>query len=315
MTRMTVLVAAVLAVAACGGKKDAGGGAGGSAAAKSDTSSRSRVAVSIFPLFDVTRRIAGDKLDVVLVLPAGKSEHSFDPSPREIAELDGVKLGIAVGLDMDTWIEMILKNVGNPKVVHLGDKVTTMPINTRPIGADPDDKDPDEVIGAPDPHVWMDPDRMSKMADAIAVELGALDPADKDVFVKNAGVVKDSLAKLDAAIAARTKAWSKHTIVTFHGSMSYFAKRYGITIAAVVEPIAGKEPTAAYINSVLAAIKASNAAAIFTEPQFERAPGETISKEGNLPLGELDPVGGVPGRDSYEALITWDADQMEKVLK
>jgi ABC-type Zn uptake system ZnuABC Zn-binding protein ZnuA len=273
------------------------------------------VAVSIFPLYDITRRVAGDKLDVTLVLPPGKSEHSYDPTPREIAALDGVKLGIAVGLDMDTWIENILKNVGNPKVFHVGDKVQTMPINTTPIGADPGDHDPDEVIGSPDPHVWMDPDRMSKMADAIAAELGTLDPADKDTFANNAATVKAALAKLDAATAARSKTWSKHVIVTFHGSMSYFAKRYGITIAAVVEPIAGKEPTASYINAVLAAAKTGNAAAIFTEPQFEKAPGEMISKEGGLPLGELDPVGGVPGRDSYEALITWNADQLEKVLK
>ncbi len=307
---------ALVLVAGCGGKKDAGGGSGSSSGISSaPTVAKPRVAVSIFPLYDITRRIAGDRLEVMLVLPPGKSEHEYDPSPREIAALDGSKLGVAVGLDMDTWVEVILKNVGNPKVFHVGDKVETMPIHVRPIGADPDDNDPDEVIGAKDPHVWMDPDRMAKMADAIAAELAVLDPAGKDTFAKNAETVKTSLVKLDAAIAARSKVWTKHAIVTFHGSMSYYAKRYGVTIAAVVEPIAGKEPTASYIADVLAAIKKGNASALFTEPQFERGPGETISKEANIPLGELDPVGGVPGRDTYEALLTWDTDQLEKVLK
>ena len=40
-----------------------------------------------------------------------------------------------------------------------------------------------------------------------------------------------------------------------------------------------------------------------------------IAKEAGIPLGELDPVGGVSGRDSYEALLLWNADQLEKALK
>ena len=97
--------------------------------------------------------------------------------------------------------------------------------------------------------------------------------------------------------------------------MSYFAKKYGVRIGAVVEPIAGREPTAAYIAEVVEAIKKNKAAALFVEPQLDRAPGEMIAKEAKIALGELDPVGGVAGRDSYEALLTWNTDQLEKVLK
>jgi len=314
----------LLSLASCGGKK-AGSG-------------RPRVAVSIFPLYDVTRRIAGDRLDVILVLPPGKSEHGYDPTPKEIARLEGAKLGIAVGLDMDTWVENIMKNAGGvPKMLRVGDKVKTMPIDVEPIepeehhegsatgSAEPEDTeekedhedehDHEHELGAPDPHVWLDPDRMVTITDAIAAELATVDPAGKDTFTKNAEAVKTSLKDLDAKLMARSKAWSKHTIVTFHGSMSYFAKRYGLVIAAVVEPLAGKEPTATYIAEVIDAIKKNNAAALFTEPQLDRGPGETIARDAKVPLGELDPVGGSPGRDSYEALMTWNADQLEKVLK
>lgn len=300
------------------------------------TSGKPRVAVSIFPLYDVTRRIAGDRLDVVLVLPPGRSEHSFDPSPKEIAKLDGAKLGIAVGLDMDTWVENVIKSAGaSPKLLRVGDKVKTMPIDVEPIepgaaagsaapagsGGEEDGEDQEDVaehgeeVGSPDPHVWMDPQRMKTIAHAIADELTALDPAGKQTFDTNLTALDGTLDALDQQLQTRTKSWSKHTIVTFHGSMAYFAKRYGLVIAAVVEPLAGREPTATYIAEVVEAIKANHAAALFTEPQLDKAPGQTIAKEANVPLGELDPVGGVPGRDSYEALLTWNADQLEKVLK
>jgi zinc transport system substrate-binding protein len=321
-----------------------GGGCGG----KKAGTGKPKVVVSIFPIYDVTRRIAGDRLDVMLVLPAGKSEHGYDPTPKEIARLEGSKLALAVGLDMDGWVEAIMRTAGGgAKVVRVGDKVKTMPIDVEPIedgehhegehhdegsgehhdegsgehhdegsGEHHEEADHhDHKLGAPDPHVWLDPERMATIADAIALELIAIDPAGKDVYTKNAETLKTQLKAADTAIAARSKTWTKHTIVTFHGSMSYFAKRYGILIAAVVEPIAGKEPTATYLAEVIQAIKRNKAAALFTEPQLDRGPGQTIARESGIQLGELDPIGGVPGRDSYELLLTWNADQLEKFLK
>ena len=370
--RRLILVLIALVLVGCGKKASSGG--------------KPKVAVSIFPLYDATKRIAGDRLDVVLVLPPGKSEHGYDPTPKEIARLEGAKLGIAVGLDMDGWVEGIMKNAGGAaKIVRVGDKVPTIPIDVEPItegekheehehegekheehegekhedhkgekhedhkgekhddhkgekhddhkGEKHDDHADDKQAimpkvppesheghghaakGAPDPHVWLDPQRMITIVDTITAELTAVDPAGKATFEKNAADLKAKLKELDGKIEARAKTWTKRTIVTFHGSMSYFAKRYNLRIGAVVEPIAGKEPTATYIAEVIEAIKKNNAAALFTEPQLDRGPGEMIAKEAKIPLGELDPVGGSQGRDSYEALLTWNADQLEKVLK
>lgn len=318
-----LVIASVLAVG-CGKRA---GGSGGKPA----------VAVSIFPIYDLTRRIAGDRLDVLIVLPPGKSEHSYEPGPREVVKLSSAKVAFVVGLGMDAWVEPVVRSA---KVVRLGEKVPTIPIDVEPIGEgeahheehhdDHDDHDDHgsgsaappahddhghAEIGAPDPHFWMDPERMIAAVDTITAELATLDPAGKEMFTKNADAVKASLKTVDASLQTRSKAWTKRTIVTFHGSMTYFAKRYGLRIAAVVEPVAGTEPTAAYIVEVLAAIKRGQAAAIFSEPQLDKAPGETISREAKIPLGELDPVGGLAGRDTYETLLTWNADQLDKVLK
>lgn len=326
MVRTGLMVAALaLAASSTSCKKpDAGSG-------------KPRIAVSIFPIYDLTRRVAGDRFDVMLVLPPGRSEHGYDPTPKEIVRLEGAKLGIAVGHGMDAWVEKFMS--GTP-VFRIAEKLPTMPIDVEPISEEEahdlgdqdrgDDDDDDHAghdhaghdhaghahkTGAPDPHVWLDPDRMVAAVDEIAAQLTALDPAGKDALAKNAAAAKDALRKLDTAIAGRSKAWTKRTIVTFHGSMAYYAKRYGLRIAAVVEPLAGKEPTPAYIRDILAAVQRGRAAALFTEPQLARGPGEMLAKEAGIPLGELDPVGGVPGRDSYEALLLWNTDQLEKVLR
>jgi zinc transport system substrate-binding protein len=304
------VVAMLALVVACGSKSGDGGSGSGRSGDKP------KVAVSIFPLYDLTRRIAGDRLDVVLVLQPGKSEHAYDPTPKEMARLQGAKLGIAVGLDMDTWVEPVMQGA---TIVRVGSFVKTMPIDVEPIGEAEahagEAPDADDKPGAPDPHVWMDPERMTIVAIKLEAELTKIDPAGGDVFLRNRTKLVGELGALDLAIKRRAIKWTKHAIVTFHGSMSYYAKRYGVTIAAVVEPLAGKEPTPSYIAEVLAAIKRGKASGLFTEPQFDRAPGETIAKEAGIPLGELDPVGGVAGRESYEALLVWNTDQLEKVLK
>src|SRR5258706_8532655 len=179
MVRTIIVIAALLA--GCG--KKAG-----------DVSGKVKVAASIFPLYDLTRRVAGDRVDVLLILPPGKSEHNFDPTPKEIAKLEGTKLAIAVGLDMDTWVEQIIKAASaDAKIFHVGDKVKTMKIDTEPVGEAEAHKgeapDSDDTPGAPDPHVWMDPNRMVTVVDAIAGELTAIDPAGKATFAHNAETV------------------------------------------------------------------------------------------------------------------------------
>lgn len=269
------------------------------------------VAVSIFPLYDLVRRIAGDRIDVMLVLPPGRSEHGYDPTPRQIAQLDDARLAITVGLDMDRWVDQIAGAASVP-VFHVGDHVATLPIEVAPLG---EAHDADERPGAPDPHVWMDPDRMAGVTGELARQLAAIDPEGRADYEQHARDLAGALHELDRRIAARSTAWTKRTIVTFHGSMHYYARRYGLVIAAVIEPLAGKEPTAGYLTRVLAAISRSQAVALFSEPQYDRAPAQIIASEAHLPLGELDPVGGVAGRDSYERLLAWDTDQLDEVLR
>jgi ABC-type Zn uptake system ZnuABC Zn-binding protein ZnuA len=142
-----------------------------------------------------------------------------------------------------------------------------------------------------------------------------LDPAGADGFETRGDEVKKSLAALHADIDARSKTWTKKTIVTFHGSMGYFAARYGLTIAAVIEPFPGREPTPKYMGEVLAAIKRAGAAALFSEPQLDPAPAKVIAGQAGLPLHQLDPVGGTEGVDSYEKLLRHDASVLDQALR
>lgn len=293
---------------------------------KSGSGDKTKVAVSILPLWDLARRIAGDKLDVALVLPPGKTEHAYDPTPKEMQKLAGSKLAIAVGLSMDNWLQKIVAGVAAPgyTTLELGPKADPMPIGAEAVGEEDQDHDHDHdgkedhaahehehEKGAPDPHFWLDPVRAIRVLDPIADAFEQLAPGGD--FKTRAAEAKKSLEALHGKIDGRAKEWTKKSIVTFHGSFAYYAARYGLTVAAVIEPFPGKEPTPKYLKEVLASIDKVKPAALFSEPQLDKKPAQVVADQAKIPLFELDPIGAEG--DTYESLLTKNTDVLEKALR
>ena len=101
-------------------------------AAKNNTGSKVKVVATIFPEYDWTRQIIGDKADNVeltLLLNNGVDLHSYQPSIKDIAKISECDIFIYVGGESDEWVHDILESVKNPKMKAinllevLGDKV------------------------------------------------------------------------------------------------------------------------------------------------------------------------------------------------
>ena len=296
------------------------------------TDDRLSVSVSIFPIYDLVRRIAGPDADVALLLPPGHNEHSFDPTPKDIESASKAKVGVMVGLGLDPWMEKLMHDAApKARIVKVGDRVPTLVIKDDPLGDEEADKareaaekagqkvekhdEREHEKGATDPHVWLDPERVRLIVRAVAEELGKADSAHAIDYRKRATEIDESLAALDKEVESRTKALKTRGFVTFHGSFQYFAERYKLEIIAVIEPYPGSQPSGAYISKVLDVIKSKNVPALFSEPQLDSRPAKVLSDEAKIPLGILDPVGGGPETDSYEKMIRFDVGQLEKHLK
>ncbi len=313
MRRLIVLLFLLAAIAPGCSKCGSGGG------------ERTRVAVSIFPVYDLARRVAGPDADVSLLLQPGHNEHSFDPSPNDVATAARCKLGVMIGLGLDPWMEKLMKDAApTARVLEVGDRVPTLTIKDDPIGDKEADKarealgkkdEDSHEKGALDPHVWLDPERARLIVRAIAEELGRVDAAHAVAYRERATDIDKSLAALDKEVEEKTKTWKTRGFITFHGSFQYFAERYKLNILAVIEPYPGSQPSPDYIAAVLEVVKAKNVPALFGEPQLDPRPAKVLSDEAKIPLGTLDPVGGGPETDTYERMIRFDAAQLEKYLR
>ena len=317
---MILLAVVIGSAASLSGCKACGKGGAGN--------ERLGVSVSIFPIYDLVRRVAGPDADVSLLLPAGRNEHSFDPTPKDIEAAARAKVAVMVGLGLDPWMEKLMKSAApTARILKVGDRVPTLTIKDDPIGDEEADKareaagkkeehdEHEHEKGATDPHCWLDPERGRLIVRAIAEELGKADSAHAFDYRKRATEVDESLAALDKEIETRAKALTTRGFVTFHGSFQYFAERYKLDILAVIEPYPGSQPSGAYVTKVLGVIKAKNVPALFSEPQLDPRPAKVLADEAKIPLGVLDPVGGGAETDTYEKMIRFDMSALEKHLK
>jgi len=182
---------------------------------------RPKVVVSVFPIFDLARRVAGPDADVTLLLPPSESA---SPSPGGAAhanDVAGAKLGVMVGLDLDAWMEPLLQaNAPKARVLKVGDRVPTLTTES----------------GAIDPHVWLDPQRARLIVKAIGEDMARVDARHANAYRARANDVDASLEALDKELEQRTAAWKNKAFVTREAAFAYFAERYKLTITATPNP-------------------------------------------------------------------------------
>jgi zinc transport system substrate-binding protein len=188
---------------------------------------RVTVAVSIFPLYDLVRRIAGSDADVILVLPPGTPTDRWKVTPDVSARVAGARLFVSVGLGVDPWMDAVVAQASasrgslRARALKLGDRVPTITTD-------------DGVING---YVWMDPQRARLMATAIVEDLARVDPSHAIVFGERASALDASLASLDKEIDARVASWRAHDVAGLPTSMAYFAERYGLHGASATERV------------------------------------------------------------------------------
>lgn len=292
---------------------------------KGSAGGKTTVVCSIFPVYDLTRKVAGDDANVILLLPPGQNEHEYTPTSKEIESVAQSQLGVMIGLGLDAWMDKVMTSAA-PKAhkLELGTKVKTRTIDLEMTGDEAADKSRDpskphdeheHEKGAIDPHVWLDPQRARTMIGAIKDELCAVDAAKCDAYKKRAQEADATLEALDKEIDARMKALTTKGFITFHGSFGYFAERYGLRVLAVIEPFPGAAPTGEYIQEVIKVVADKKVPALFSEPQLDPRPAKTIAEAAKIPLGTLDPVGGNKDTESYEKMLRYDAAALEQFMK
>ncbi len=275
------------------------------------------VAASIFPLADISRVIVGDKIEVINLLPPGSSPHTFTITPSDIKKLKQAKIIFIIGDPLDSWTKEITSSLDNITIypVNQGVQLRTFAewkkyYQEKTILKENEDNH-EQLI---DPHYWLSPTNGKIIAQNIYEQIVRLDPQNKSYYNRNLQNFKKQVDQTIITIKSELDDLPQKNMIVFHDSWNYFANEFGLNIVGVFVPAPGKEPSPQYLASLHKLAKKFNIKAVFAEPQL---PIETIRPfiaDLNLKLYILDPLGGVPPRDSYINMLLYNAKTIKQAL-
>jgi len=267
-----------------------------------------KVAASIFPLADIVRQIGGTRVTVTTLLPAGASEHTFEPSASQIRQVAAASLYVRVGAGLDGWADKLVASARHkPLTVTATSGIPLLAVAEQQLL--PEKEGDEHHHEGDDPHVWLDPILVrDHLLPAISDALQQLSPADAGYFQANRSRYAQALTRLDQELRSSIDRLPRKGFIAMHGAWAYLAKRYGLKQVAAVEPFPGKEPSARYLVQLVSIARKQGVTTIFAEPQLPAKGAQVIAAEIGGRVLLLDPLGGegVAGRDSYLGLMRYN---------
>jgi len=278
------------------------------------------VTASIFPLYDIVRNVAGDQADVHLLLPPGASPHFFEFTPQQINELEGIDIAFVIGHGIDNWAEDILESNGADVVtvdngITLRAKEESHDVTTEVEHGDESTHEHSHGDSMVNPHYWLDMNNAARIVQNVADVLAKNDPDNSDAYQQNAQEFITQLASVDQDLQDRVATLSHRDMITLHKSWPYFAAHFDLHVVGTFMPEAGTEPSPQYLANLGYAAEEMGAGVIFSEPQLSTQSIETFAKDNDLKIAVIDPLGGVPGRDTYIDLMVYNVNTIVNMLE
>lgn len=282
-------------------------GCGDGASTKSQFQDTDKISVvtSIYPMYDFTSKIAGDKAEIINLVPAGTEPHDFELSTGDMQLLEQADMFIYNGADMEPFADKTIQALSNPQltIVEAASKVTLL-----------------EEDGHSDPHTWLSIDNAIAECTAIKDALIKEDVANADYYNDNYDAYVKQLKELDETYKEGLKDISKDTIVVAHQAFGYLCKEYGLKQEAVEGLTADSEPDSARMKELIDFCKKEDIHVIFFEELVSPKVAETIAKETDAETMVLNPIEGLTAQQEEEGkdyiqLMKENLEALQKALK
>ncbi|WMM25851.1 metal ABC transporter substrate-binding protein [Tissierella sp. MB52-C2] len=236
------------------------------------TSEKISVVATIFPQYDFVREIAGENVELTMLLPPGSESHSFEPTPRDIAKIQDCDMFIYVGGDSDSWIKGILESIDTSKmkIISLMDTVDVVEEEIvegmeNDHGHDHDHDDDHHEESEYDEHVWTSPRNAKIIVQAISEVLCDIDKDNSSIYRQNTTSYVAKLDELNMDFKNAVDAGVRKTIVFGDRfPFRYFADEYGLEYFAAFPGCSTEtEPSAGTIAFLIDKVKTENIPVVF----------------------------------------------------
>lgn len=251
-----------------------------------DSDGTLKVFVSILPQAYFVERVGGKKVDVSVMVGPGHSPATYEPMPKQIADLSLAKLYFRIGAPFENvWMERISRANPDMKVIDTRRGIVLVPMKQHNhVGYRVDSNDG----GLKDPHIWLSLRLTKTMAQNICEGLVSEDPLNRSFYQDNLRAFYGDLDRLDAEIAATVQSATARKFMVFHPAWGYFARDYGLEQIPIEAE--GKGPTAKELAAVIEEAKRAGIKVIFVQKQFSARSAETVANAIGGRVIQIDPL-------------------------
>jgi len=273
------------------------------------------VLVTIVPQAEMVEAIGGKYIDVTIMVPAGKSPHSFEPTPEQMIKVAQATAYFKVGSGVEfeiSYMDTILEQNSDLEVFDCSKNINVISFNEH-YGMkfyNMTDKNQNKELGnnGTDPHVWTSPINFIKMTEVVYEGLVQIDPEHQTEYYSNYQTYISKLETLNTNISTLLQPYAGKSFMVYHPAWGYFGDTYHLKMIAIEDE--GKQPGPAGINAIISQAREQNITVIFVAPQYDTSSAVTIASEIDGKVIFANPL-----MTNYEETITRLAEDMVSGFK
>jgi len=243
------------------------------------TATTPTVIVSVAPHKFFVNKIAENTVDVYLIVPAGASSHTYEPTPRQMMKASQAALWFSIGETFEKRAMQALQSHRSTlKVVNLQQNLDLISHDHCHRGC---------CAGSVDLHFWLSARQAAIQAETIANTLIQSYPEHATKYRENLKNFQAELQQLDKQIQTTLSSLKNRNLLVGHPAYAYFCRDYQLNQYSI--EIEGKDPTPKQMTKLLLLVRSFATKAIYIQPQYNNKAAQLVAKEIGAKLVTLDP--------------------------
>jgi manganese/iron transport system substrate-binding protein len=246
-----------------------------------------RVLTTFTVIQDIAQNVAGEAAVVESITKPGAEIHDYQPTPLDIVKAQSADLVLYNGLNLERWFERFLENVKDVPSVVVTEGIEPMGISQGP------------YTGKPNPHAWMSPTNALIYIENIRKALVQHDPANAEIYDRNAAAYSAEIKALDEPLRQRLAAVpeERRWLVTSEGAFSYLARDYGMREAYLWPINADEQGTPKQVRRVIDLVRENGIPVVFSESTISDRAAKQVASETGAAYGGVLYVDSLSAED------------------
>lgn len=243
------------------------------------------ISVSILPQKYFVEKIAGELVQVHVLVPPGASPELYSLMPSQMRELSKSAAWLRIGKVgfEESWHEKIRQSTPGLKIFDTAVQADWI------AGDEEEESHGDHVhLHGIDPHIWSSPDEVKKIVNETYRALTSLLPEKENILKHNYESFVNEIDQLNQDIKATLSQLENRKFLIFHPALTYFARQYQLEQIAL--EVDGKEPSPKHMRSLIEEARSENIRIIFIQKEFDAENAQQLAREIRGEVVQIDPL-------------------------